>query len=491
MTSRLLLAPLCAALILSGCLGIESRFGPPTPRPAVAIGTAEPSPSPPTAIPRAPETGSVTPVSDVSPADESTPPTTTLVPVSAAATIGALPSLSAPTVTEEAPPPAAEVPREFSGELAKQTVETLSGEIGSRPVGSASQARAAEFLRASFEALGYDTRLQEFTVSSYVDRGSSLRLVRGRSDLYSANSVAYSPAGEVEAQVVDGGIGRPEELGAVGGKIALIKRGELRFAEKAANAASAGAVGVILFNDSPGNVYASLFSTASIPAVMLSGEEGESLRSLVASEAVIAHLRVDGSVEAQIGRNVIARRQGTSGLTVVVGAHYDSVPNGPGANDNASGTAVLLETAGVLAARDYPHSLEFVAFDAEEIGLIGSGYYVSELGAEQRESLYAMINLDMLSVGDQLQFAGSEELVAEALRLSEQNGWSARTLEGALRGTSDHANFLAIGVLSVFIYRSNDPRYHSPLDLVEYVPAENLQAAGTLALGLLDFLASG
>src|SRR5439155_19212893 len=138
--------------------------------------------------------------------------------------------------------------------------------------------------------------------------------------------------------------------------------------------------------------YASLFQEGPLPTAMLSGQEGEALKVLVDAGPQRAHLAVAGQVQELVGRNVVARKPGASGKTVVVGGHYDSVPTGPGANDNGSGTAVTLEVARVMAGRDYPHTLEFVAFDAEELGLLGSEYYVGQLTPEQRQAVVAMIN---------------------------------------------------------------------------------------------------
>ena len=98
-------------------------------------------------------------------------------------------------------------------ELAKRTVDTLAGDIGSRPAGSEAQQRATEFLRSSFQGLGYEVTVQEFPVRMFVDRGSSLRLAGDHPEELSVNSVAYSASGDVEQEVADGGIGRPEELG--------------------------------------------------------------------------------------------------------------------------------------------------------------------------------------------------------------------------------------------------------------------------------------
>ena len=76
-----------------------------------------------------------------------------------------------------------------------------------------------------------------------------------------------------------------------------------------------------------------------------------------------------------------------------MGGHYDSVPAGPGANDNASGTATALEIASVLAADGELDDVCFVLFGAEEVGLIGSGAFVRSLSPDERSDVQGMPQL--------------------------------------------------------------------------------------------------
>jgi hypothetical protein len=85
---------------------------------------------------------------------------------------------------------------------------------------------------------------------------------------------------------------------------------------------------------------------------------------------------------------------------VVVGAHYDAVLAGEGADDNASGVGALLEVAARVKSARLPYDIAFVSFGAEEAGLIGSKYYVAHMGVANRTRCIAMINFDSLIVGD-------------------------------------------------------------------------------------------
>jgi len=96
---------------------------------------------------------------------------------------------------------------------------------------------------------------------------------------------------------------------------------------------------------------------------------------------------------------------------VILGAHYDSVTPGDGADDNASGVAVLLEIAERLDAATQDFDVAFVAFGAEEVGLRGSAYYERQMSDADTSRTVAMINFDSLIAGDKLYIhAGANEL---------------------------------------------------------------------------------
>ncbi len=99
-------------------------------------------------------------------------------------------------------------------------------------------------------------------------------------------------------------------------------------------------------------------------------------------------------------------------------------------------------------------------------------------------------NLRVNGVGDSPQLGGDETLARIGQRVAAGLGQPA-ALIGQVQGGSDHASFARAGVPALFIHRSNDPNYHSPLDRAEYVDPAHLQYAGQLALGVLDALADG
>src|SRR5918996_1731615 len=106
--------------------------------------------------------------------------------------------------------------------------------------------------------------------------------------------------------------------------------------------------------------------------------------------------------------NIIAIKHGESPLEIIVGAHYDSVDVGKGADDNASGIGVILEVARRMKEQQTPYTIRFILFGAEEVGLQGSQYYVSKMTEEQIQNTIAMINLDAVTAGDMAYIYGDE-----------------------------------------------------------------------------------
>jgi Zn-dependent M28 family amino/carboxypeptidase len=242
-------------------------------------------------------------------------------------------------------------------------------------------------------------------------------------------------------------------------------------------------------------VQGSLAQQEAVPAVTISGEDGQRLLDQLTAEPLQARLSVDASTEQRPTANVVAELPGSrgDGSNIVIGAHLDTVPAGPGANDNGSGSAVVLELAHTLAQMPpsaRPVTLRFVLFGGEELGLYGSRHYVDALSEADRRSIVAMINLDMVGVGNEWRFGGSDDLVQRALGASSELGLRAVPLRGPLSSASDHASFVSAGVPAVFFYRTDDPNYHTANDRAEYVDADALGQAGSMALKVLDDLAA-
>jgi Zn-dependent M28 family amino/carboxypeptidase len=198
------------------------------------------------------------------------------------------------------------------------------------------------------------------------------------------------------------------------GSIALMQRGTCTFGQKADNARAAGAVASIIFNDGGDAgritvIAGTLGAGTHGPAVGTTLALGQDLANGNATGATgsVVTIRIDRVEETRTTYNVIAETPGGNpDRVVVVGAHLDSVPRGPGINDNGSGSATILELAEVYAAqaREPRNKLRFMWYGAEEFGLLGSTAYVNTRTPAQLGQIMAMINFDMVGSPNYVRF---------------------------------------------------------------------------------------
>jgi aminopeptidase YwaD len=378
-----------------------------------------------------------------------------------------------------------------SQEQAVAHVRALAVDVGSRPADSDAYRRAAVYARDHFESLGYRVTVQDFTYPDFKDLGSSLKLdAEGRQ--VAGLALVGSPNGEAIGQLVDVGLARTGDLNGLSleGKLAFAKRGEIPFGEKAENVRKAGAVGMVVYNNEARPLNGRLDRPATIPVLGITQAEGEKLLGALRAAPTAARLVVDSRQEERPSANVVAEG-GPPGVAgkVVIGAHLDSVPAGPGANDNASGSAAVLELARVFAGRPEADRLTFVLFGAEELGLIGSNRYVASLGDRAR-SLRAMLNLDMVAVGDRFEIGGtgerSRDLGRRGLEAARELGYRAIPFDPG--GGSDHAPFASAGVPSIMFHWQSDPNYHSPNDTADKVDGEKLTTTTRVVARVVESL---
>ncbi|WNN91177.1 M28 family peptidase [Gloeocapsopsis dulcis] len=328
-------------------------------------------------------------------------------------------------------------------------------ELGPRVTGTPVMEQARAYLIEQYTRAGYETKTQTFTYPKFEDLGSNIT-VNGRT--INGRALNGSIAGKQSARLVAvPNVGQASDFAAVDvkGAIALVRRGEIPFLQKAQNAANAGAVGVVIINNESSDLYGTLGGEVQIPVLALSGKVGNSLFESQQSQVSLA---VNTRQRTVTGTNVIAHLPGVTQPRVIVGGHYDSVPGSPGANDNASGTAVVLDIARNMAQTTLARQAWFVAFDGEEDGLHGSRYFVSQAQPSFLEGLDAMLNFDMVGVNDQLLVGGTQSLTK--LTQATQSDISIFGSQGG----SDHAPFARAGVPVLFFYRGQEPNYHTPND---------------------------
>ena len=329
--------------------------------------------------------------------------------------------------------------------------------FGSRVAGTPVMEKASSYLIDQYRKAGYITEVQTFTYQKFVDLGSNLTVDNVKIEGYALNG---SIPGKLNAPLIAvPNVGRSADFAAVNvkGAIALVKRGEIRFSQKAENAVAAGAVGLIIVNNQPGDLSGgSVGGEAKLPVLGLSAEKGNPL--IARTQNTQVNLNVNAQRKIVTGRNVIAHLPGVTQPKMILGGHYDSVPGSPGANDNASGTAVVLAIARNLSNTPQARQIWFVAFDGEEDGLHGSRAFVNAAEPQFLSGLKGMINFDMVGVNKQLGIGGTSSLTA----LAQASLPQIKTF-GSTRG-SDHASFADKNVPVLFLYRGSEPNYHTPND---------------------------
>ena len=149
-----------------------------------------------------------------------------------------------------------------------------------------------------------------------------------------------------------------------------------------------------------------------------------------------------------LSANIIVTKEGTSGTTLVVGAHYDTLPGSQGATDNATGIGLLLETAGRLREVETPSTIVFVAFGAHWQQAAGASFFVERLEDFERDALLGMIDLDTVAGGAGLVAYGPEGDAAwlrSALAIAAERSDVTLTEAVAAPG-GEHGAFAAAGI---------------------------------------------
>ena len=256
---------------------------------------------------------------------------------------------------------------------ALQDIASANG--GNRAAGTPGYDRSAEYVAERLREAGYLVRFEEFEFPFFQERAPPV-LVMSKAD----GSQEPASAGAVRTLVNSGSSDVTTRLRAVNlqlgaappvastsgcetgdfrdferGAVALIRRGTCQFQTKVDNAVAAGAVGVVIMNEgTDGRTDAfsgRLNQPVTVPVVGVSYAFGSALGVAVQADgAATVHLAVNAVAGVRPTRNVVAETPASSdGPWIVVGAHLDSVPEGPGINDNGSGSAAVLEAALRLA----------------------------------------------------------------------------------------------------------------------------------------------
>jgi hypothetical protein len=200
-------------------------------------------------------------------------------------------------------------------------------------------------------------------------------------------------------------------------------------------------------------------------------------------------------VAAGRSRNVVATPPGfdPDRPHVVVGAHLDTVPQAPGAEDNASGVGVLLAAARAASDRETRLPVVWVAFGAEEPRgetdddhHFGSRAYVAAMTGAERRALRGMVSLDRVGVGTAVPVgsAGERDPVQRQLLAAARRA-EVRAYADTLSRSSDHWSFVRTGLPGARLGGTSYAAYHSPADLPGVVEPAQLERTGRIVLAWL------
>ena len=360
---------------------------------------------------------------------------------------------------------------------------------GTRASGTPGYDASAAYVAKKLRKAGYKVKKQEFTFPFFQALApSELSEVSPTATNFESETFTYSGSGEVQGPVIptnDIVIPPTPAPSSTSGceasdfptapaepAIALIQRGTCTFEDKVKNAAAAGYEAVIIFNEGqPGRdelLTGTLGTPQTLPTVGISFADGNTLYQAAQAGEVIARVSTSTINEDRKTVNVIADspKGKIKDQTIVVGAHLDSVTEGPGINDNGSGSSTILEIAEQLAALKYTKKLQrqvrFAFWGAEELNLLGSQYYVDHLTEAQRAKIYANLNFDMLGSPNYVRFVydgdgsatpdddqdagppGSETIEDIFTSYFKSQGLASEPT--AFDGRSDYGPFIAVGI---------------------------------------------
>ncbi|MEO9525682.1 M20/M25/M40 family metallo-hydrolase [Marinobacter alexandrii] len=417
---------------------------------------------------------------------------------------------------------------------------------GTREASSPGYQASVDYVAEQLIAAGYAVTIQEFDFPFFEENLPAvleqLAPTPTSYEYFGADGFAtmtYSGSGDVtaiaegvdltlppgaDANTSTSGCEATDFTGFTAGNIAVIQRGSCSFAQKAQNAQDAGATGVIIFNEGQEGRTDAFLGTLggpdfSIPIVGAAFSVGTEL----ASGGVEVNLFVDATSEIRSTSNVLAETAaGRDDRVVVVGAHLDSVAEGPGVQDNGSGSAAILETALQIARQEITprNKLRFAWWGAEEAGLLGAEHYVNNLSPRDIKNIALNLNFDMIGSPNFVRFVydgdGSDTALAgpngskniESVFLKYFEIMSLPVEPTAFDGRSDYGPFIAVGIPAGGLFtgaegiktadeaalyggtegEQYDPCYHLACDTFDNISLEVLdQMSDAVAHSVLTF----
>ncbi len=383
---------------------------------------------------------------------------------------------------EVAPDPSPTHPAELSGiteDGLRDRLEELAAATGDsagyRSVGTAGYDRAAALVEERLTEAGWSVTTPRHDAPAVVDDGrSALEVGSRRFVADDLRPLLLSPPGEVSGPVVAvNGAPGPGATPGTGcsvadyadlptGAVVLVPPGGCFRRDQLLAAQQAGAGAFLSYSPgAPGGlVLRPTLARAegiTIPGAWVSPDAAAALGA-AAEAGEDAHLVLTARTEQRPTRSVVGELPGSGDEVVMLGAHLDSVVDGPGMNDDGSGIAALLEIVRWLGSDPRRATVRVAFWSAEEVGLLGSSRYVGALADEERAALVVYLNADMLGspngfagVYDETGAAAGSAVAHDLLRDAvERAGGTPVPVD--LRGSSDHYPFTLAGVATAGVF---------------------------------------
>ena len=374
-------------------------------------------------------------------------------------------------------------------------VATLA-DIGPRPDGSDADARAVAYIRETLEGLGFAVTEHQLEVPVVVGGNADLQLLGGESDRFDVCPNLRSgqtPQEGIEAALVYAGKGFESDVQPLdlSGAIALIHEsvpfesdvaGEVGWhLQKIHRLRDRGARAVILSTRREDNeittwgLYGLDNRVDDVPSVGIGYRDFELLREK-ASESARVKLVASGNIELRTAPvlEVLLPGGNDDEEVLFIGGHHETVPSCTGANDNASGIAILLETARLLAGSNFQRSVRLMVTCGEESGCWGVKRYLSTMQDQLRPRLKAVIDVDQVAGPDvRLVGHGTPWLNQLIMQVAQSGGFQLRTTAQDPKVASilgDAEPFWKAGFPSAMLAGWwSDPAYHTRRDTAALV----------------------
>jgi len=362
-----------------------------------------------------------------------------------------------------------------------------------RASGSAKEKEAAIHLQSLIKSWGLNAWLEEFEVPLYKVEEAFIS-AKGKS--YAASPLRNSPAIDIEAPFYYVDQLREADFATCQGGVVLtqsVKASHDKLKDsgiKGILLAEGRAIDPPSYRHPQGNGFDFEAYLSNVPTLRIHIQDA---LQLLKEEVKTVHFKLQAITYKGTSQNVVADVPGAVAETLLVGGHYDSVPEGPGIRDNGGGSAIVASMAHYFSKHPLTRSLRFIFFGAEEIGLYGSRDYIKRHRDEL--SKYPMLmNIDVAgsAIGsNHIMVQGYNDLVRQMCKCVAELNYPAEV--NARMVGSDSTPFGVAGVPSFMIARGSHPGLsfnHTKDDRIEFVDPKQLDAMAEFCIESLKLIDS-